>query len=114
MGPNPGDAQQISLTKIVAWLAELTSGMAVQQIYPVMTANPGDSPQTSLVKIVAHLSALVGGGGTGGLANFFTFQAGAPPTDGSITTQGYWNTTDDTRFANTSWPNTAVPTWESM
>lgn len=114
MGPNPDDSQQIALVKIVAWLAQLTSGMSVQQIYPVMTANPGDSPQVSLVKIVAHLSALNGGGGSGGLSNFFTFAAGAPPTDGSITTQGYWNTTDDTKYANTAWPDTAAPTWESM
>lgn len=112
MGPNPGDSLQIAAVKLVAWLAELTSGMSVQQIYPVMTANPGDSLQISLVKAVAHLSALTGGGGVGG--DFFTFAAGAPPEDGSITTQGYWNTTDDTKYANTAWPDTAAPTWESM
>lgn len=113
MGPNPGDSLQIAAVKLVAWLSELTSGMAVQQIYPVMTANPGDSLQISLVKAVAHLAAYAGEGG-GGSSEFFTFAAGAPPEDGSITTQGYWNTTDDTKYANTAWPDTAAPVWESM
>lgn len=113
MGPNPGDSLQIAAVKIVAWLSDLTTGMAVQQIYPIMTANPGDSLQISLVKAVAHLAAYTGGGGGGSGSDFYTFGVGEPPIDGSVTTQGYWDTSTSLAYVNTAWPVTAAPTWES-
>lgn len=78
MGPNPGDSLQIAAVKLVAWLSDLTTGMAVQQIYPIMTANPGDSLQISLVKAVAHLTAYAGGGGGGGSGLAFSTGSGSP------------------------------------
>jgi len=110
MGPNPGDSLQIAAVKLVAWLADLTTGMSVQQIYPIMTANPGDSLQISLVKAVAHLAAYTGGGGGAG-ADFYTFGNGVPPTDGSVTTQGYWDLDTNLAYVNTAWPDTATPAW---
>ena len=112
MGANPGDSPQIALVKIVAYLEELLAlnGMSVQQIYGAgMGPNPGDSPQISLVKIVAHLKEYIDAGGGGG--DFYTFGNGAPPTDGSVTTQGYWDLDTSTAFVNTAWPDTLTPTW---
>lgn len=110
MGPNPDDSLQIALVKIVAWLSDLTTGMAVQQIYPVMTANPGDSPQTSLVKIVAHLAAYTGGGGGG---SGLTFSTGSGSPEGSVVGSpgdSYWDTTNNLYYVkvtgtatNTGW-----------
>lgn len=115
MGGNPGDSPQISLVKIVAQLYELVvtqGGMSVPNLYGGgMWANPGDSPQISLVKIVALLNEYVTGGGSGAAGEFYTFGNGAPPTDGSVTTQGYWDLDTSTAWVNTNWDNTLAPTW---
>lgn len=110
MGPNPGDSLQIAAVKIVAWLSDLTTGMSVQQIYPVMTANPGDSLQISLVKAVAHLAAYAGGGGAGG---GLVFSTGSGSPEGVTTGSPgdtYWDTTNELFYVkvtgtatNTGW-----------
>jgi len=49
--------------------------------------------------------------GMGAAATLYTFGHGDPPTDGSITTQGYWDLDPGVHYINTAWPITAVPTW---
>jgi hypothetical protein len=112
MGPNPGDSIPVALVKIVAQLADLTSAMAVQQIYPVMTGNPGDSTQVSLVKVVAHLAAYVAAGGGGG-GSGLTFSTGSGSPEGSVSGSPgdtYWDTAANTYYVkvtgsatNTGW-----------
>lgn len=53
-----------------------------------------------------------GGGAASGLT--FTQAAGDPPLDGSVTTQGYKNTTSGVKFINVAWPVTAAPQWEQI
>jgi len=49
--------------------------------------------------------------GSGSGATLYTFAAGDPPVDGSILTQGFWDTGTGNHYINTNWPNTAAPTW---
>lgn len=54
---------------------------------------------------------LIYASGSGTSATLYTFGSGDPPTDGSVTTQGYWDLVTGTHYINTAWPDTGTPTW---
>src|SRR5690349_1923600 len=115
------DVEQVALVKLVYWLQSAAETLGVtgttSMLLPSMAANWNDGKQQLIVKAAywaEQIAGAVGGGGGGAAMTFGAYGAGdAIPTDGSITTQAAWNTTNGHVFWNTAWPNTAAPVWEA-
>lgn len=114
MSPAVFDTDQVLLTKLAYWLqaaAEAVGGSNSTMLLPSMAAGPYDPPQVLLVKATYWAQQIAGGGGGGG-GSGITVAAGDPPTDGSITTLFYKNSSDGTIYINSG--SEAVPVWDSL
>jgi hypothetical protein len=112
-----GDSLQVAAVKLAYWLelaAEALGATGTTDMFkPSMAVNHNDSLQVALVK-AAYWAELIydnGGGGAPGTSGI-TSAAGAPPTDGSITTLLYKNTSTGEIFVNTG--TVAVPVWDPV
>lgn len=84
----------------------LTAGKC---FYPAVSEGMG---QTLELQLLCEISAAVGGGGGAGI--LFTEGVGAPPVDGSILTQGYFDTSGPIKWINIDWPDIANPDWQQF
>lgn len=65
-----------------------------------------------LLAAAVQLLSTGGGSGAGGIT--FTTAAELPPVDGSVTTQGYINSSTSVKYINVAWPDTASPDWQQI
>lgn len=107
---------EIELLAAIACLLATQNGMSCDAgtlkgqaacLWPCMSRD-------ELLASIAYTLCNGGGGGGGGGGLTFTSAAGIPPVDGSVTTQGYINTSSGAKYINVAWPSTASPNWQAF
>ena len=114
MVPDTRDGMQPLLVKVAYYLqlaAEALGAVDSSAMFTTMAPQAFDGIQPLLVKIAYWAEQISAGGGGGGNAGV-TSGSGDPPTDGSITTLFYRDTTGPFLYINSG--TVAAPQWDSI